>query len=88
MSEGEPAGFRITLNTAISSPITIGGVPRMVAIAIGTLTMLLSMSLQQPWFGIPMGMLLWGCAYAATKSDPYFFKILDRHIRHTAHWDG
>jgi type IV secretion system protein VirB3 len=88
MSEHEPPGFRIALHTTISSPITIAGVPRMMATAIATITVLIAVSFQQPWFGIPFGMLLWAVAYAATRSDPYFFRVLDRHVRHKSHWDG
>jgi len=88
MSELDPPGFRIALHTTISSPITLGGVPRLIATAIGTVTVLITVSFQQPWFGVPFGMGLWALAYAVTKSDPYFFRVLDRHVRHTAHWDG
>ena len=88
MKMQEPEGFRIPLHTTISQPITMGGVPRGIAIAIGTVTGLVALSFGQPWFGIPFGALLWACAYAATKSDPYFFRILDRHVRHKSHWEG
>lgn len=88
MAEHEPRGFRIALHTNISSPITIGGVPRGIATAVGTMTVLISISFQQPWFGVPFGMLLWAVAYAATKADPYFFRVLDRHVRHRSHWDA
>jgi type IV secretion system protein VirB3 len=88
MSEHEPPGFRIVLHTTISSPITMGGVPRLIAATIVTITVVIVLCFQQPLFGVPFGMLLWAVAYAATKSDPYFFKVLDRHVRHTSHWDG
>ena len=84
----EPDGFRIPLHTQISQPMTMGGVPRGIAIAIGTVTALISISFQQPWFGVPFGALLWIGAYAATKSDPHFFRVLDRHVRHKSHWEG
>ncbi|MHB8285431.1 MAG: VirB3 family type IV secretion system protein [Caulobacteraceae bacterium] len=88
MNNDEPHGYRIALHTSISAPVTMGGVPRMIAIGIGTVTTLISISFEQPWFGVPFGMLLWAIAYGATKADPYFFQVLDRHARHRSHWEA
>jgi type IV secretory pathway TrbD component len=81
-------GYSITMHTSISAPITLGGVPRMVAVAIGTITVMLSLALQQPLIGIPLGVVLWGAAYALAKNDPYFFRVLDRHVRQKQYYEG
>ncbi len=89
MSDGaDLPGYKIDLHTSVSSPITMAGVPRMVAVAIGTLTLMLSLALQQPLIGIPLGFLLWAIAYALSKNDPYFFRTLDRHLRQPPYWDA
>jgi type IV secretion system protein VirB3 len=81
-------GFEIGFHSALSEPITIGGVPRMIAILNGTLTAVLALGLQVPWIGIPMGLAIHTAAYWVTRKDPYVFDILRRHLRQKAYLDA
>jgi len=83
-----PSSFEIEFHTALSDPITIAGAPRMTAILIGTLTAVLTLGLQTPWIGLPLGLFLHGAAVWMTKQDPYVFDILRRHLRQPDHLDG
>lgn len=78
-------GFEIPLHRALTEPILMGGVPRNVAIANGTLGAALGLGLQL-WIA---GVAVWlighaGAAFAARK-DPAFMDVLSRHIRHKAY---
>lgn len=84
----EHPGFEIAFHGALSEPITIAGVPRTPAILIGTLTAVLSLGLQTPWIGLPLGLGLYSLAFWATKRDPYALEVLRRHLRQRAYLDG
>ncbi len=81
-------GFEIGFHSALSEPITIGGAPRAIAILNGTLTAVLTLGLQVPWIGIPMGLAIHAAAYWMTTRDPYIFEILRRHLRQSAYLDA
>lgn len=81
-------GYEIAFHSALSDPISLAGVPRMAAILIGTLTAVLTLGLQAPWIGLPLGALLYGAALWAAKRDPYVFDILRRHLRQPSALDG
>jgi len=81
-------GFEIPFHGALAEPITIAGAPRAVVILIGTFTAVLSLGLQAPVIGLPLGALLYGAALWATKRDPYALQVLARHMRQRAHLDG
>ena len=81
-------GFEIGFHSALSEPLTLAGVPRMIAILNGTLTAILALGLQAPWIGIPLGLALHAGAYWVTRRDPYAFDILRRHLRQTAYLDA
>lgn len=91
MAEGAdhwPGGYRVELHTQISTPITLGGVPRQWAIMIGTVVLVVSLGLKAPYLGLPLGALIWAGAYAITKDDPYFFEVAKRHLYHPPHLEG
>jgi type IV secretion system protein VirB3 len=81
-------GFEIGFHGALAEPITLAGVPRALAVLIGTLTAILTLGLQAPLIGAPLGLALWAGAYALAKQDPYVFDILRRHVRQPAWFDG
>lgn len=81
-------GFEIGLHSSLSEPVTIGGVPRMIAVLNGTVTATLALGLQVPMIGIPLGLAVHVCAFWLTKRDPYFFDVLARHIRQKPYWDA
>jgi type IV secretion system protein VirB3 len=83
-----PDGFEIAFHGALSEPVMLGGVPRMIAIVIGTLTAILVLGLQTPWIGVPLGLALHAGAYAISRRDPYAFDVLRRHMRQQPYLDA
>ena len=81
-------GLEIGFHNALSEPITMAGVPRMVAILNGTLAAIITLGLQVPWLGIPLGLAVHSVAFWLTKRDPYFFEVLGRHIRQRPYLDA
>jgi type IV secretory pathway TrbD component len=85
---GRIEGLEIAFHNALSEPITIAGVPRMVAILNGTLAAVITLGLQVPWLGIPLGIGVHTIAFWLTKQDPYFFDNLRRHLRQKPYLDA
>ena len=88
MAQSEIEGFEIGFHSSLSEPVTIAGVPRMIAVLNGTLTAVLALGLQVPWLGLPLGLAVHTAAYWLNKRDPYFFDALKRHIRQKPYWDA
>jgi len=80
------AGFFAPVHRALSDPILLGGAPRTVAIANGTLAAAIGLGLRL-W--IP-GLLLWAIGHAAAvwaaKRDAQFVDVVRRHLRYPAHF--
>ena len=81
-------GFEIAFHGSLSEPVTIAGVPRMIAVLNGTLTAVLALGLQVPAIGLPLGLAVHAACYWLNKRDPYFFDALKRHIRQKPYWDA
>lgn len=79
------AGFHAPVHGSLSDPIPLGGAPRTVAIANGTLAAAIALGLRL-W--IP-GLLLWAAGHAAAvwaaKRDAQFVDVVRRHLRYPAH---
>lgn len=75
-------GFEIPLHHALTEPILIGGVPRNVAIANGTLGAALGLGLQLWSVGGAVWLIGHTVAALAACKDPAFMDVLARHIRH------
>ncbi|MFT6672887.1 MAG: type IV secretion system protein VirB3 [Afipia broomeae] len=80
------AGFYAPVHRALSDPILLGGAPRTVAIANGTLAAAIGLGLRL-W--IP-GLLLWAVGHAAAvwaaKRDAQFVDVVRRHLRYPTHF--
>ena len=80
------AGFHAPVHRSLSDPILLGGAPRAVAIANGTLAAAIALGLRL-W--IP-GLLLWAVGHAAAvwaaKRDAQFVDVVRRHLRYPAHF--
>jgi type IV secretion system protein VirB3 len=80
------AGFYAPVHRSLSDPILLGGAPRTVAIANGTLAAAIGLGLRL-W--IP-GILLWTIGHAvavwAAKRDAQFVDVVRRHLRYPAHF--
>jgi type IV secretory pathway TrbD component len=79
-------GFEVPLHRSLVEPILLGGAPRAVAIANGTLAAALGLGLRM-WLA---GLLLWVAGHSiavfAAKRDPDFAQVLPRHLRQRAHF--
>ena len=87
MTGNDPiAGFSVPVHRSLTDPILLGGAPRTVAIANGTVAAALALGLRL-W--IP-GLLLWvlghGAAVWAAKRDPLFVDVGRRHLRYPAYF--
>ena len=78
-------GFFAPVHRALTDPILMGGAPRTVPIANGTLAAAIALGLRL-W--IP-GALIWAVGHAAAvwaaKRDPQFVDVVRRHLRYPAH---
>lgn len=76
------SGFEIPLHRSLTEPILMGGAPRTVAIANGTLAAAVGLGLQL-W--IP-GAVLWivghSLAVWGARADPQFMAVFARHLKH------
>ncbi len=86
MTETDPIpGFSVPVHRALIEPILLGGAPRAVAIANGTLAAAIALGLRL-W--IP-GLILWLLGHAAAvwaaKRDPRFVEVVRRHLRYPAY---
>ena len=75
------AGFDAPVHRALTEPILLGGAPRAVAIANGTLAAAVGLGLRL-W--IP-GLVIWAIGHAAVwaaKRDAQFIDVVRRHLRY------
>jgi type IV secretion system protein VirB3 len=78
-------GFSVPVHRSLTEPILLGGAPRTVAIANGTLAAAIALGLRL-W--IP-GIVLWVIGHAAAvwaaKHDAQFVEVVRRHLRYPAY---
>jgi len=79
-----PTGFEVPLHRSLTEPILMGGAPRTVAIANGTLAAAVGLGLQL-WIA---GLLLWivgqSLAVWGARADAQFMLVFARHVKHRA----
>lgn len=82
MSGSDIPGFEVPLHRSLTEPILLGGAPRTVAIANGTLAAAVGLGLQL-W--IP-GAVLWVLGHAlavwGARQDAQFMAVFMRHLKH------
>ena len=88
MARSAVEGFEISFHSSLAEPVTIAGVPRMIAVLNGTLTAVMTLGLQVPLIGLPLGLGIHLAAFWLNKRDPYFFEALKRHIRQRPYLDA
>jgi len=78
---GAIPGFTVPVHRALTEQILLGGAPRGLAIANGTLAGAVGLGLRL-WL---VGLVLWGIGHAlsvwAAKRDPQFVDVARRHMR-------
>jgi type IV secretion system protein TrbD len=79
------AGFYAPVHRALTEPILLGGAPRAVAIANGTLAAAVGLGLRL-WLA---GVVLWAIGHAASvwaaRRDAAFVDVVRRHLRSPTH---
>jgi type IV secretion system protein TrbD len=86
MDDDDPIpGFSVPVHRSLTEPILLGGAPRALAIANGTLAAAVGLGLRL-WL---VGILIWaighGLAVWAARRDPLFADVVRRHLRIPAH---
>ncbi|TJW07119.1 MAG: conjugal transfer protein [Mesorhizobium sp.] len=79
-------GFFTPVHRALTEPILVGGAPRAVAIANGTLAGAVGLGLRL-WIA---GLVIWAIGHFAAawaaKRDAQFVDVVRRHLRYPAHF--
>ena len=78
-------GFAIPVRRSLTQPILMGGAPRNVTIANGTLAAALGLGLQLWVVGILWWLIFHALAVFMTKQDDQFLSVLIRHLKHKAY---
>lgn len=81
-------GCTIPLHRSLTEPILLGGVPRGIAIALGTLAAAIGLGMQLWLVGIGLYVAGHVAALWLTRMDPQFPSVFARHIRHRALLDA
>ncbi|MER8578496.1 VirB3 family type IV secretion system protein [Mesorhizobium sp. M1423] len=82
----EIRGFFAPVHRALTEPILLGGAPRAVAIANGTLAGAVGLGLRL-WIA---GLIIWAVGHLvavwAAKRDAQFIDVVRRHLRYPTHF--
>lgn len=78
-------GWSVPLHRSLTEPILLGGVPRGVAIALGTLAAAVGLGLQLWLAGVLIYALGHAVALFLTRQDPQFAAVFARHLRAARH---
>lgn len=81
---GLPDGFEAPLHRALTEPILLGGAPRTVAIANGTLAAAIGLGLQLWLPGVACGFVGHMLAVWGARLDVQFMPVFARHVKHPA----
>ncbi len=77
-------GYEVPLHRSLTEPILLGGAPRTVAIANGTLAAAIGIGLQLWVAGLAVWVVGHIAAVYAAKRDPQFMAVLARHLKQKA----
>lgn len=83
-ASGFAEGFEVPLHRALTEPILLGGAPRTVAIANGTLAAAVGLGLQLWLPGLVLWLLGHSLAVWGAQADPQFMAVFLRHLKHKA----
>lgn len=81
---GLPDGFEAPLHRALTEPILLGGAPRTVAIANGTLAAAIGLGLQLWLAGVGCWFVGHMLAVWGARLDVQFMPVFSRHVKHPA----
>ena len=83
----EVPGFTVPVHRALTEHMLLGGAPRTVAIANGTIAAALALGLRLWLAGLALWLIGHLAAVWAAKRDPQFVDVVRRHLRLPAHLD-
>jgi type IV secretion system protein VirB3 len=75
-------GFEVPLHRSLTEPILLGGAPRTVAIANGTIAAAVGLGLHLWLPGIALWLIGHALAVRGARADPQFVAVLARHLKH------
>jgi type IV secretion system protein VirB3 len=84
-AEDDISGFSVPVHRSLTEPILLGGAPRALAIANGTLAAAVGLGLRLWLVGILIWVIGHGLAVWAARRDPLFVDVVRRHLRIPAH---
>lgn len=84
LDEAEAASFYAPVHRALTEPILLGGAPRTIAIANGTLGAAIGLGLQLWVAGAVIWLIGHMAAVWAARRDPQFAEVARRHVRYPA----
>ena len=79
------AGWSVPLHRSLTEPILLAGIPRGMAIALGTLAAAIGLGLQLWLAGIAIYLIGHTAALFLTREDPQFGPAFARHLRAARH---
>ena len=81
----EVPGFSVPVHRALTEHMLLGGAPRTVAIANGTIAAALGLGLRLWLVGLAFWLVGHLAAVWATRRDAQFVDVVRRHLRYPAH---
>ena len=75
-------GFEVPLHRSLTEPVLLGGAPRTVAIANGTLAAAVGLGLQLWVAGLALWLVGHALAVWGAGLDPQFMAVFARHLKH------
>ena len=75
-------GFEVPLHRSLTEPILLGGAPRTVAIANGTLAAAVGLGLRLWLPGLGLWLAGHALAVWGARVDPQFVPVFGRHLKH------
>ena len=85
LGDDQVPGFTAPVHRALAEPILLGGAPRAVAIANGTLAAAIGLGLRLWLAGLAIWLVGHLVAVWAAKRDPQFVDVVRRHLRYPSH---
>ena len=73
-------GWTVPLHRSLSEPILMGGIPRALAITLGTLAAAVGLGLQLWLAGLALYVIGHAVALWLTRHDPQFIAVFGRHL--------
>ena len=80
MNPEKPEGWHVVVHRSLTTPILLGGLPRGAAILILMATLLISISMELWFIGLPLGGVCWLLGRWLTRQDPAWFDIGRAHL--------